>query len=165
MIKFSAKDMSKLPEAGIKAVSQSVDFISGKRKQAPDFWTINPTESNSKLASLLLLPGSLLLLVFGRKIKPVETAANALIGLGLFSEALYMFTLGNAQKGINKPLILAGVPLRAIGDFGQTNPFMLGMRTLGGASFEYYFATLNKEKECSCSCNEQEKNQKKPDMA
>ncbi len=37
--------------------------------------------------------------------------------------------------------------MRAIGDFAQTNTVMQGMRTLGGASFEYYFATLNEEEE------------------
>ncbi len=145
-LKFTAKDMATLPQAGVKAVSQTHDYFTGKRKEVPEFWTVKPTENNSKLASLLLLPGSLLLMGFGKKNKIIEKAANILIGTGLLSEALYMFTLGNSQKGINKQIILTGVPLRAIGDFGQTTPAMLGMRTIGGASFEYYFATLNKEK-------------------
>lgn len=145
-IKFIKDDLLSLPKAGLKAVSQGFNYITGKRKERPEFWTVIPTENNSKLASLLLFPGGLLLMTFGRKYKPVEKAANVLIGIGLLFEALYMFTLGNSKKGADKSLILTGVPLRAIGDFGQTNPIMLGMRTLGGASFEYYFALLNKEK-------------------
>lgn len=146
-LKFVKKDLSALPESGIKAVSQGYDYITGKRKEPPEFWTIKPTENNSKLASLLLLPGSALLMAFGKENKYVEKIANILVGTGLLSEALYMYTLGNAKKGLDKSVILAGVPLRAVGDFAQTNPFMLGMRTLGGASFEYYFATLNKQEE------------------
>jgi len=145
LLKFTAKDLSALPKAGATAISQSHDYLTGKRKEKPDFWTTNPTQDNSRLASLLLLPGSLMLLTFAKKYKPIERVAGYLIGFGLLSEALYMYTLGKAQKGANKPLIMAGVPLRAIGDFGPTVPAMLGMRTIGGASFEYYFATLNKE--------------------
>lgn len=144
-LKFVAKDLSVLPETGIKTVSQIYQYATGKRKETPEFWTTKPTENNSRLASLLLLPGSLLLMAFGKKSKPVEKIANILIGTGLLSEALYMYTLGNSQKGKDKAIILSGVPLRAVGDFGQTNPLMLGMRTIGGASFEYYFAILNKK--------------------
>jgi len=150
--KFIAKDLMTAPRAALKAYVQGINYISGARKEPPEFWTIKPTENNSKLASFLLLPGSLLLLAYGKKHRPgkahtkVEKLANVLIGTGLLSEALYMFTLGNSQKGKDKAIILSGVPLRAIGDFAQTNPAMLGMRTFGGASFEYYFATLNKRK-------------------
>lgn len=145
--KFVANDLKSLPAVAHKTVSQSWDYITKKRKEPPEFWTAKPTENNSKLASILLLPGAALLMAFGKKYKPVEKAANILIGLGLLSEALYMYTLGNTKKGVDKALILTGMPLRAIGDFGQTNPIMLGMRTLGGASFEYYFATMNKDEE------------------
>ncbi len=147
MIKFAAKDLSELPRAGIKAVSQSWDFVAGKRKEVPEFLTIKPTQNNSKLAGLLLIPGATLLMIFQKKNKHVEKLANVLIGTGLLSEALYMFTLGNSKKGIDRGLIISGVPLRAIGDYATTNRFALGMRTMGGASFEYYFATLNKDDE------------------
>jgi len=150
--KFIGKDLSTAPRAAWKAYIQTANYITGSRKEPPEFWTIKPTENNSKLASFLLFPGSLLLLAYGKKHRPgkahtkIEKLANILIGTGLLSEALYMFTLGNSQRGKDKAIILSGVPLRAVGDFAQTNPAMLGMRTLGGASFEYYFATLNKRK-------------------
>lgn len=149
--KFVIKDLISLPESGVKAVSQTFGYVAGKRKEPPEFWTIRPTENNSKLASLLLVPGSLLMMAFVKKrashekMSKVENIAGILIGAGLSFEALYMYTLGSAQKGISKALIIAGVPLRFIGDFFPNNPAMNGMRTLGGSSFEYYFATLNED--------------------
>jgi hypothetical protein len=151
--KYVISDIASLPAVGIKAISQSWNYVTGKRKEKPEYCTVNPTENNSKLASLLLLPGALFFMAFGKneakfeQFPKLKRAGDLLIGTGLLFEALYMLTLGNAQKGINKALILSGVPMRVVGDFSQSNPIMLGMRTLGGASFEYYFATLNKEED------------------
>jgi len=146
-LKFVAEDQLNVPKAIPSSISQGVDYITGKRQKPPDFWTTKPTANNAKLTSAFLYAGSLLMMAFGKKKKSIDIIANTLIGTGLMFESFSMFTLGNAKKGIDKWLILAGVPLRTIGDFGQTNKALLGMRTLGGASFEYYFATLNEKEE------------------
>ena len=139
------KDFAELPQAGIKAVKQSYNYLTGKRKELPEFCTLNPTENNSKLTSLMILPGAITRMTFGKENKIADRIASVLVGTGLLFESLYMFTLGNDKKDMDKPIIQSGVPFRIAGDYFQTNPILYGVRTLGGASFEYYYATLNKE--------------------
>jgi hypothetical protein len=147
IIKFSLKDHFSLPEAVKNAFKQTKEYISGQRKELPDFMSINPTSDNRKITSILLYAGGIPLMIFGNKNKMVEKAANLLIGTGLLLDAIGMFAIGRKEKGATKAILLSGVPLRTVGDFAQTNKFMYGLRTLGGASFEYYFAALNKQEE------------------
>ena len=86
-------------------------------------------------------------MIFGNKSGAAKKAANLLIGTGLLLDAIGMLAIGRKEKGATKAILLGGVPLRAIGDFAQTNKFMYGLRTIGGSSFEYYFAALNKKEE------------------
>jgi hypothetical protein len=145
--KISLKDHLSISESVKNAFKQTKEYISGKRKEAPDFLSANPTSDNRKITSLLLYAGGIPLMIFGNKNGAVKKAANLMIGTGLLLDALGMFAIGRKEKGATKAVLLGGVPLRAVGDFAQTNKFMYGLRTLGGASFEYYFAALNKNEE------------------
>jgi len=146
-IKFSIKDHLSIPEAVKNSFKQTKDYVSGQRKEVPEFMSVNPTIDNRKLTSLLLYAGGIPLMIFGNKNAAVKKAANVLIGTGLLLDAIGMFAIGRKEKGTTKAILLGGVPLRAVGDFAQTNKFMYGLRTLGGASFEYYFASLNEGEE------------------
>lgn len=146
-IKFSLKDHFSLSESVKNSFKQTKDYISGQRKEVPDFISVNPTPDNRKITSILLYAGGIPLMIFGNKNGAAKKAANLLIGTGLLLDAIGMFAIGRKEKGATKAVLLGGVPLRAVGDFAQTNKFMYGLRTLGGSSFEYYFAALNKEEE------------------
>ena len=73
--------------------------------------------------------------------------ADSLIGAGFLFESIGMISLANQKEDSRRPVVLLGGPLRMIGDFGHENPFLYGLRTLGGASFEYYYTLMNKEKD------------------
>jgi len=147
IIKFSLKDHLSIPESVKNSLKQSKEYIFGQRKEVPDFISANPTVDNRKITSLLLYAGGIPLMIFGNKSGAVKKAANLMIGSGLLLDAIGMFAIGRKEKGATKAILLGGVPLRAVGDFAQTNKFMYGLRTLGGASFEYYFASLNEAEE------------------
>jgi len=146
-VKFSVKDHLSIPEAVKNSLRQTKEYISGQRKEVPDFMSTNPTSDNRKLTSILLYAGGIPLMIFGNKNAAAKKAANVLIGTGLLLDAIGMFAIGRKEKGATKAILLGGVPLRTVGDFAQTNKFMYGLRTLGGSSFEYYFASLNEGEE------------------
>ena len=148
-VKFSLKDHLSIPEAVKNSFKQVKEYISGKRKEVPDFMSTNPTSDNRKITSLLLYAGGIPLMIFGNKNAAAKKAANILIGTGLLLDAIGMFAIGRKEKGATKAILLGGVPLRTVGDFAQTNKFMYGLRTLGGSSFEYYFASLNEGEEAN----------------
>ncbi|MEI8388721.1 MAG: hypothetical protein WCG23_02425 [bacterium] len=147
IVKFSLKDHLSLPESVKNACVQTKEYVLRQRKEVPDFMSLSPTSDNRKITSILLYAGGIPLMIFGKKNKIVEKAANLMIGSGLFLDAIGMLAIGRKEKGGTKALLLGGVPLRTVGDFAQTNKLMYGVRTLGGASFEYYFAALNKKEE------------------
>lgn len=143
-INFSLKDHITMPQAFVNAFKQTKDYVSGKRKEVPEYMSATPSSDNRKITSLLLYGGGIPLMIYGKKYKPLEKVANIMIGTGMLLDAIGLFAIGREEKGVTKAALLTGVPLRAVGDFGQTNNFMYGLRTLGGASFEYYFASLNR---------------------
>lgn len=153
---FSLKDHITMPEAFVNAFKQTWDYISGKRKEVPEYMSASPSSDNRKITSFLLYGGGIPLMIFGKKCKPLEKIANIMIGTGMLLDAVGLFAIGRAEKGATKAALLTGVPLRAVGDFAQTNNFMYGLRTLGGASFEYYFASLNQ-----CGENNKDKQETK----
>jgi len=146
-VKFSLKDHLLIPEAVKNSLRQTKEYISGQRKEVPDFMSTNPTSDNRKITSILLYAGGIPLMIFGNKNATAKKVANVLIGTGLLLDAIGMFAIGRKEKGATKAILLGGVPLRTVGDFAQTNKFMYGLRTLGGSSFEYYFASLNEGEE------------------
>ncbi|OGH96886.1 MAG: hypothetical protein A2039_00025 [Candidatus Melainabacteria bacterium GWA2_34_9] len=150
-VKFSVKDHFSIPEAVKNSLKQTKEYILRQRKEVPDFMSTNPTSDNRKLTSILLYAGGIPLMIFGNKNAAAKKAANVLIGTGLLLDAIGMFAIGRKEKGATKAILLGGVPLRTVGDFAQTNKFMYGLRTLGGSSFEYYFASLNEAEEAKKS--------------
>jgi len=138
-------DHKEVLKAVPKAVVQLIAFAKRERKEIPDFLQLtNPTSSNRRITSGLVYAGSIPLILFGENIKIITTIANFLIGMGMVTDSLGMLSIGLKKKGSLKIALILGVPLRLVGDFAQTNPFFYGLRTLGGSSFEYYFAMENK---------------------
>jgi hypothetical protein len=146
-IKFSLEDNLSLPAAVKRAYQQTKDYISRKRKEIPDFLSTDPNSDNRKVLSAFLYAGGIPLMIFGNKNKMIEKFANVMIGTGLLLDTIGIMAIGRKEKGASKAILIGGAPLRAVGDFNRSNNFMYGLRTLGGAAFEYYFANLNKKEE------------------
>lgn len=147
MGKFVVQDQVMVLGSTTKSCKQILDKVIGNRKELPDFVTTKPSADNRKITSMLSYAGGIPLMMFGGSVEALTPIANALAGTGMFADAIGMFTIGSAQKNSSKQALLIGIPIRVLGDFAQTNDFMYGLRTLGGASCEYYFTMLNKDAE------------------
>jgi len=150
-IKFCAVDqlvVLKNVGKGISdATKQTFDMLMDKRDKLPDIFSLKPSKESLSLGSLFIIAGTIPKFIKGKKIMgKAEEIANILIGTGFFFESIGMMTLANSKNDSRKAAILAGGPMRIIGDFNHENPFMYGLRTLGGAAFEYYWTLMNKDK-------------------
>ncbi|HSA06856.1 MAG TPA: hypothetical protein P5556_06730 [Candidatus Gastranaerophilales bacterium] len=127
-------------------IGQSINFFKGERKKLPDVLSTKPSKESMSLGSILMIAGSMPKLLKGNKLgKSKLKFADILIGAGLLFESLGMMSLANAKEDSRRAALLIGGPMRIIGDFRHENPFMYGLRTFGGSSFEYYYTLMNKE--------------------
>lgn len=109
-------------------------------------FSTKPSKESMSLGSILILAGAVPKFISGKNInKRGEFIVDILIGAGLFFESLGMMSLANTKEDSRREAMLIGGPMRIIGDFGHENPFLFGMRTLGGSAFEYYWTAMNKE--------------------
>ncbi len=148
--KFCMEDqVNALKTAGngiLVTARQSFDMLTGKRDKLPDTISTKPSKESMSLGSLFILAGTIPKLIIGKKINgKLETAANIFIGSGFFFESIGMMTLANQKDDSRKEAMMLGGPMRIIGDFNHDNPFMYGLRTLGGSAFEYYWTLMNKD--------------------
>ncbi|OGI02686.1 MAG: hypothetical protein A2Y25_11085 [Candidatus Melainabacteria bacterium GWF2_37_15] len=154
-VKFCGEDQKIAFKTTLTAIkdttTQSVDYFSGKREKAPDIFSMKPSKESMSLASILVLAGGLPKIILGKKdmggllTEKGLKVADHLIGAGMIFDSLGMITLANSKEDSRKPIVLGLTPLRIAGDFRQERMFPLGLRTLGGASIEYYYALMNKD--------------------
>jgi hypothetical protein len=152
IVKFTAQDQVNAFKTGVSAVKdtfkQGIDYIMRKRKDVPDIFTLQPTKESMSLATSSIVVGALAKVLFAGKLgKWGKRTADFFIGAGLIFDSLGMMTLAKANDDSRKLPMLVGGPMRIIGDFGHENNYLFGLRTLGGAAFEYYYALVNKEKD------------------
>ncbi len=130
----------------VDTTKQSFNVLTGKREDLPDIFSIKPSKESMSFGSLFILAGTIPKLYLGKKIKgKKEFIADILIGAGFLFESLGMMSLANTKDDSRRIAMLIGGPMRIIGDFRHENPFMYGLRTLGGSSFEYYWTLMNKD--------------------
>ncbi len=151
-IKFSFIDMKdgfiSSGNAAKELVVQSKNYITGERKERPDIFTIKPTKESMSIASTMAILGSVPKVIMGNKMgNKTGRIADFLIGAGFLFDSLGMMSIAHANDDGRKLPMEIGGPMRVIGDFRQENNFFYGLRTIGGAAFEYYYALMNKEKD------------------
>ena len=167
MAKFVAMDVvyafKNAGKAVGKTIKQTGEWISGKREERPDIFTMKPSKDSMSLGAVLIMAGSLPKLILGNKlgkIKRLENlgknkninlvkmpiiATDLLIGSGMMFESLGMMNLANAKDDSRKWPVILTTPFRILGDFMQQRPLMKGVRTAAASSYEYYVTLMNKE--------------------
>lgn len=151
-MKFSVIDMKNSfitsGESVIKVLKQGKDYIFGGRKELPDIISMKPTRESMSLASALAVLGSIPKVIMGSKLNNKAcNVADFMIGAGFLFDSLAMMSVANANNDDRKLPMLIGGPMRIVGDFRQESNLFYGLRTVGGAAFEYYYALMNKEKD------------------
>ncbi len=151
-MKFSLVDMKNgftaSAQAVLKTLEQSKNYITRQRKELPDIISLKPTKETMSLACTLAILGSVPKVILGDRMGgKTGRVADFLIGAGFLFDSLAMMSMAKANDDDRKLPMLLGAPMRIIGDFRQENNFFYGLRTIGGAAFEYYYALMNKEKD------------------
>jgi|GEM_PF-3143093 len=132
----------------VKTLKQGKDYITRNRKELPDLISMKPTRESMSLACSLAILGSLPKVIMGSKLGGKKAAAaDLVIGAGFLFDSLGMMSVAKTNDDVRKLPMMIGGPMRILGDFGQEKNFLYGLRTLGGAAFEYYYALINKEKD------------------
>lgn len=156
-IKFSLDDMKNglitSGESLVKTFKQTKNYITGKREDLPDLISMKPTKESMSLAATLAIIGSVPKVIFGEKLgmkgkwAKAGFVADLIIGAGFLFDSIGMMSIANANNDDRKLPMMVGGPMRMIGDFRQESNLFYGLRTMGGAAFEYYYALMNKEKD------------------
>ncbi len=154
---FSLDDMklafNSIGRTMLKTFKQTGDYITQKRKELPEIISIKPSRESMWLGSSLIVLGSLPKVLFGSmlgkngKWSKAGLGADFMIGAGFLFDTLGMMSVANANDDSRKIPMLIGGPMRIIGDFRQEENLFYGLRTIGGAAIEYYYALMNKEKD------------------
>ena len=136
-IKFIKKDQINALKATTKSVKQLWKYVTGKRKELPDIFTIKPNADQRRVSGALMITGGLMMSTAALGIfKPAKTIIGSigagLAALGCLGDNVNTIALVNDRtNGFTKNILITGIVLKQLAETMLMLPYksILGLLT------------------------------------